>query len=80
MASVLEEVEKKKTKDGSGNLQREIFGEFHHLVQRDLEVDEVKFFKYFPLNKNEIHEVLNIIKDDIQKTYTTWRRVISPND
>lgn len=62
------------------NLQRETFGEFHHLVQRDLEVDEDKFRNYFRLSRNEFYELLTLIKDDIEKMHTNWRTPISPKE
>lgn len=61
------------------NVNRDSLGEFHHLF-KELEKDDVKFRKYFRLNKTQFQEVLSVIEEDIRKNDTNYRKSIAPEE
>lgn len=59
------------------NLTRDLKSEFHTLYQK-LREDKQPFFIYFLMGFSCFDELLNLIKNDIQKQYTTYREPIDP--
>jgi hypothetical protein len=59
------------------NMVRRKEGEFHTLYPL-LRNDEERFFLYFRMNFECFDELLNLIKDDIQKQCTNYRESIEP--
>lgn len=59
------------------NLNRKLYGEFHHLMPKLLE-DEQRFQMYFRMNKDEFYYLLEMIGPEIEKRTTQLRESISP--
>lgn len=56
------------------NLNRKVYGEFHHLMLED----EQRFQMYFRMNKEEFYSLLEMIGPEIEKRTTQLRESISP--
>ncbi|KAJ8911787.1 hypothetical protein NQ315_008840 [Exocentrus adspersus] len=61
------------------NSKREEQGEFHTLFAELLE-DEERFFIYFRMSISSFNELYSLIKHDIQKQDTNWRKAISAKE
>lgn len=59
--------------------KRKEFGEFHTLF-KDLLDDEKKFFQYFRMSHEKYCELLEILRQDLQKQTTTFREPIKPEE
>ncbi|CAB3251503.1 unnamed protein product [Arctia plantaginis] len=59
--------------------KRNVFGEYHHLFN-DLKKDPVKFFEYFRMCFGKFETLLNILREDLQKQTTKFRRPIEPEE
>lgn len=46
----------------------------------DLLKDEKRFYMYFRMTIKSFEEILNLIRDDITKQFTNWRRPIPPEE
>lgn len=57
------------------NRKREEQGEFHTLFAELLD-DDQRFFIYFRMSVNSFNELYSLIKDDIEKQDTNWRKAI----
>lgn len=58
---------------------RRVHGEYHTLFPQLL-LDSDKFFQYFRMSCEKFQELLNIIKDDLTKEDTSFRRSIGPEE
>ncbi|CAH2088949.1 unnamed protein product [Euphydryas editha] len=61
------------------NRQHRIHGEFHTLYPR-LRLDEDRFFKAFRMTTENFDEILNMIKENIIKSFTKYREPICPEE
>lgn len=61
------------------NLDRENNGEFYTLFPK-LREDRVRFFIYFRMTIEHFDEILNLIRPDITKKFTHYRRPIDPTE
>jgi len=59
--------------------RRHEFGEFHHLVQ-ELQFHPDKFQQYFRMSQEQFDHILQLIKDDITKQDTNWKKAITPKE
>ena len=66
-------------KEYSINLDRKKYGEFHTLFC-ELRKDEKRFYIYFRMTMDCFDEILELIKDEIKKSYTNYREPISPEE
>lgn len=57
------------------NTKRPRFGEHHHLFP-DLLRDEKKFLKYFRMSPEKFYQLLELIKNNIVKKDTKFRKAI----
>ena len=57
------------------NALRDEFGEYHHLFQ-ELKCYPVRFKEYTRMNINTFDILLSILKDDLSKQETNWRKPI----
>ena len=58
---------------------RKFVGEFHTLF-KELEDEEISFYKYFRMSQSQFYELLTKIQTKIQKQNTTFREAISPKE
>lgn len=80
--AVLDEENKKSTRScwvHDINQKRSKLGEFHRLVQ-ELRNDPRRFHMYFRMMKEEFDYVHDLIKKDIQKQSTQFRKPISTEE
>ncbi|OWR44455.1 putative nuclease HARBI1 like protein [Danaus plexippus plexippus] len=61
------------------NTTREEQGEFSNIFL-DLLKDEQRFYNYFRMSINSFNELYNIIKSDIEKQNTNWRKYVSSKE
>ena len=54
------------------------YGEYHHLICKDLPADPLMFFQYFRMSVDKFNELLSIVGPTIKKETTNWRATISP--
>lgn len=59
------------------NMARESKGEYHMLFQ-ELRQHEERFYVYFRMTVDCFDELLELIKPDIKKQFTNYRRPIEP--
>ena len=57
---------------------RNEYGEYHHLILRDLPADPKMFFQYFRMSIDKFDELLSIVGPSIKKEDTNWRQNICP--
>ncbi|XP_071946017.1 uncharacterized protein [Antedon mediterranea] len=62
------------------NKKRKTHGQFETLVREDLEVDPDKFFNFFRMTQVQFEILFDLIKDDISKTDTNFRKSITPRE
>ena len=60
--------------------ERKEFGQFETLVKRNLYTDEDKFFNYFRMTPHQYGTVLSLVKYDIKKCDTRFRKSISAEE
>ena len=61
------------------NLCRQEYGEYHHLMPQ-LRRHEVKFKEYMRMNTATFDCLLELIREDIEKSTTNFRRPISAEE
>lgn len=61
------------------NREREVEGQFHTLYPK-LRRDEKRFYDTYRMYTESFDEILNMIKFDITKSYTEFRRPIGPEE
>ena len=71
----LQKGKKSKKRQGVHEIlkRRDEFGEFHHLVQ-ELHFHPERFRQYFRMTEDQFDYVLDLIKDDISKLDTNWKK------
>lgn len=61
------------------NTTREQFGEYHRLCI-ELQSHEDRFFRYFRMSRECFEELHNLIKANIEKFTTNWRKPIDTKE
>jgi len=74
-----EDVKSSRTWVHAVNKNREKLGEFHHLVP-ELRQCSKRFHMYFRMSKEEFDYLHELIRSDIQKQNTQFRRAVSSEE
>ena len=59
--------------------RRSEYGEYHHLAQ-ELHFHPAKFQQYFRMTEEQFDYILDLIRDDIYKQDTNWKKAITPRE
>lgn len=60
-------------------LSRQKEGEFHTIFRR-LKDDPENFLKYFRMSLNKFEDLLNLLREHLQRKNTKWRHSICPEE
>ena len=58
--------------------EREDYGAFHTLIQKQIMKDDKKFEKYFRMKKETFNKMLHILESKLKHEDTNMRKSISP--
>ncbi|XP_064632850.1 uncharacterized protein LOC135491117 [Lineus longissimus] len=60
-------------------MDREKYGEYHHLIKTLFSFED-KFFQYFRMTTAQFHDLHDLIRDDIRKLTTSFRKPIGTEE